>query len=438
MILIYGKGKTGESLKNLSDFLEIPSKIIDDSEFFSNFNLKNYEKVVISPGIPFYHPIFKESKKNSIQIEGEIEFGYKFFNGKIISITGTDGKSTTTKMIYQILKSKNENVFIGGNYGIPFSEIILKVLKDKIQNPTVVLELSSFQIYSTKKFKPDVAVFLNFSEDHIDWHRKKKHYFLSKQKLFKNLDENSLAVLNYDDKVVRSIKTNAAKYFFSLHILPENLEGIYLRGNDILLRMNNKEKNLFKTDILNLRGTHNIQNMLASILVGILNKIPVEKIKKSIEEFKGLPHRLEFVGEINGITFYNDSKATTVQSVEKAVLSFDKNVILISGGINKGGDFSKLNPILKEKVKKVFLIGKDKEEIKNMIKGSTEVELTDTLEESIYKAFSKANKQDIILFSPGCSSFDMFKNYEDRGNSFKEIVNKLKVENKYSSPIIKS
>ena len=425
MLLIYGKGKTGESLKDLTEFLKIPSKIIDDSEFSQDFELKNFKKVVVSPGIPFFHPIFKKTKSQKIEIEGEIEFANRFFDGKIISVIGTDGKSTTTKMIYEILNSNEKNVFIGGNYGIPFSEVVLNILKNKIKNPTVVLELSSFQIYSTKKFKPDMAVFLNFSTDHLDWHRKEKHYLLSKLRIFKNITENDFAILNFDDEIVKNVQTKAKKYFFSLNPLPDNVEGVYFKDNHIILRTNGKEEILFNSNILKLKGKHNIQNIMAATLTGILNNVPVKNIQKILKEFKGLPHRLEFVRNVNGIDFYNDSKATTVQAVEKAISSFDKNIILIAGGINKGNDFSKLNSLLKNKVKKVYLIGKSKNEIKKMINSSTDVETLNDLQEAVLKSFSEAEKGDTVLLSPGCSSFDMFKNYAERGDFFKKIVNSL-------------
>ncbi len=428
MILIYGKGNTGKSLQNLANFLRIPSKIIDDSEFLHDFNLKNYKNIIVSPGIPFFHPIFEKSKKDKINIEGEIEFASRYFNGKTIAITGTDGKSTTTKMIYEILKSEKKDVFIGGNYGIPFSEIVFNIIKNKIKNPIVVLELSSFQIYSTKRFKPNIAVFLNFAVDHLDWHKNEKHYLFSKLKIFKNLTEKDSVVLNFDDEIVKNVKTKAKKYFFSLNKLPDSLEGIYLKNKKLVLRMKKEERILFDSDILKLKGTHNLQNMMASVLVGILNNISVEKIQQVMGNFKGLPHRLEFVKNIRGVNFYNDSKATTVQAVEKAISSFDKNVILIIGGINKGGDFSKLNPLLKEKVKKVYLFGKSKEEIKDMISSSVDAELVNSLEESVIKGFTESQKGDTILLSPGCSSFDMFKNYIERGNKFKEIVDSLDIK----------
>ncbi len=428
MILIYGKGKTGKSVENLASFLKIPYKLIDDSEFFDNFNLKTFDKVVISPGIPFFHQIFKKSKKLRIQIEGEIEFANRYFDGKIISIIGTDGKSTTTKMIFEILNSTKENIFIGGNYGVPFSEIVLKVLKNKIKNPTAVLELSSFQIYSTSQFKPDTAVFLNFSIDHLDWHKKEKHYLLSKLKIFKNLTEKDFAVLNYDDEIVKNVKTKAKKYFFSLKKLPDNLEGIYLKEDKVVLKKDGKEEYLFSSNILKLKGSHNIQNMMAASLVAVLNNVSTADIERTLKNFKGLPHRLEFIKKVNGIYFYNDSKSTTVQAVEKALLSFDKDVILIAGGINKGGDFSKLNPVFKQKVKKVYLIGKSKNEIKNMISPYINVELAESLEEAVLKGFYEAEKGDTVLLSPGCSSFDMFENYAERGNIFKKVVENLDIK----------
>lgn len=426
MLLIYGKGKTGKSLKDLSDFVNIQAKIVDDSDFSKISNLNNFNKIVVSPGIPFFHQIFKKAKKEKIEIEGEIEFAHKFFNGKTISIIGTDGKSTTTKMSYEILKSFYEDIFIGGNYGIPFSEIVVDVLKKKTKNPIVVLELSSFQIYSTKNFKPDIVAFLNFSTDHLDWHKTEKHYLYSKLKIFKNLTEKETAILNFDDETTKSVETKAKKYFFSLKELPDGFEGIFLKENKFYIKLNSIEKPLFQRNIIKLKGNHNLQNAMVATLIGYLNNVPLKNIENTLKKFQPLPHRLEFVKSINGIDFYNDSKATTVQAVKKSIDSFEKNVILIAGGINKGGDFSKLNPVLKKKVKKVFLFGHSKNEIKEMIKSSTQVEIVNNLEEAVLKSFKEAEKGDTILLSPGCSSFDMFKSYADRGNRFKSLINSIK------------
>jgi len=417
MLIIYGKGKTGYAVKELADSLKIENTLVDDTDFNENL-LKSAKKIVVSPGVPFNHRIYKLAKKHNIDIEGEIEFANRYFNGDIIAITGTDGKSTTTKMIHHLIGE--ENASIGGNYGIPFSEIVLKE-----PNKDAVLELSSFQIYSTKNLKPKIAVFLNISTDHLDWHKKFCHYKLSKYKLFKNMDNNDIAILNYDNKDVRETPTVAKKYFFSLNKLPSDIKGAYFDGEKIVVQ---DDKNRFSVKLpKSIKGIHNIQNTMASVLTAYLYGVDKDTIENRLESFKPLPFRMEYLGSINGVDFYNDAKSTTLQSLEMALKSFDgKRVHLIAGGINKGADFSKLNDLISKKVKKAVLIGRDRESIKNMLGNSTEIVLRDSLKDAVLEALKDAKEGDVILFSPACASFDMFKNYIDRGEKFNQIFNELK------------
>ncbi|PMP59496.1 MAG: UDP-N-acetylmuramoyl-L-alanine--D-glutamate ligase [Sulfurihydrogenibium sp.] len=423
MILIYGKGKTGTELKSFLDSKGIQNIILDDNDSIENVKP---ELIIVSPGVPFFKEIYRFAKKNRIPIISDIEYAYRFFKGDIIAITGTDGKTTTTSLIYDIFKSvSSKNVFVGGNYGIPFINAVDK------NYDLAVLELSSFQLYSTKTFKPKIAILLNISKDHLDWHKKIKHYVLSKFKIFKNQTEKDYLILNHDDSCLRNIQAKSKVYYFSLNTLPKDKKGIFLKDkkdNQYLLTIRDvSEKDLVvKTKLI---GLHNLQNIMASILAAYLYGLDLDKVLEVIEKFEPLPHRIEFVANIKGISFYNDSKATTVQAVEKAIDSFDKNVILILGGINKGGDFSTLKDKLKEKVKKAIIIGRDKEEIKRMIEDYTDVELSSSLEDAVMKAFNSAEKGYTVILSPGCASFDMFKSYADRGEKFKKIVKNL--ENLY-------
>jgi UDP-N-acetylmuramoylalanine--D-glutamate ligase len=466
--LIYGKGKTGESIKKYLEKKNIKSLIIDDNDPLPES--ENINTIIVSPGVPFFNRIFKYARKRRIPIISEIEFAYRQCNDscEIIAITGTDGKTTTTSLIYEVLKEiSDKNVYVGGNYGIPFVEILDKIEEasfsyqkplDQKNNPLdiansdknmnknnistshvshltshvspfiVVLELSSFQIYSTKTLKPKVSIILNISTDHLDWHKKEKHYVLSKLKLLKNTE---FSVLNYDDKCLKNIKGKNV-YYFSLKDLPEDVKGIYLKEHrkedglnvyNLVLKDDKTEEIQVKTQLI---GFHNLQNIMATILTAYLLNVDVDKVIEKIKEFKPLSHRIEFVKEVEGVKFYNDSKSTTVQAVEKAIESFDENVVLILGGINKGGDFSKLGSLLKTKVLSAFIIGRDKEQIYQMIKDYTNSIKKESLEEAVKDAFevAKSNKA-VVLFSPGCASFDMFKNYADRGNKFKEIVESL-------------
>ncbi len=413
MILIYGKGKTGKALSDYMSSNSIPHIIKDDKDFQEK-DLDQVNTVVISPGIPFYHKIYRLSRKRGIEVIGDIEYAYRLYRGCLIAVTGTDGKSTTTHIIGQLLKEKNP--FVGGNYGEPFINAV------KENKKLSVLELSSFQIYSTKTFKPNTAVLLNIAVDHLDWHKRKSHYYLSKYKIFKRLEKHNTAVLNFDQEIIRNLKTRAKKYFFSVERLPSDYEGIYFCGNSLILKT---YRNINRIDIYDfkLKGLHNIQNLMASVMTAYISGVPVWEIERKIPQIKPLPFRIQHVKTIGGVEFYNDSKSTTVQSVVKAVESFpDKNVFLILGGIYKGGDFSLLKNFLN--VKGVFIIGRDKRVIKNMIKGKN-IYLCDSLDKAVKEAYKRAEMGDVVLFSPGCSSFDMFKNYMERGEKFNKIVESL-------------
>ncbi len=413
MVLIYGKGKTGQAVFEFLNEKREKILIRDDFDFVEE-DLKDTSQIIVSPGVPFFHQIYKLARKNNIEIIGEIEFAYRYFDGFITAITGTDGKSTTTYLLGQLLQEKK--TFIGGNYGEPF----VNAIKENKKN--AVLELSSFQIYSTKSFKPDIAIFLNFSTDHLNWHKTEKHYLLSKYRLFKNQTEKDIAILNFDDEKVKNSPTRAKRYYFSLEKLPDNVEGIYPDGSSLYLKINGKQEKI-NISGFKLIGEHNLQNLMAAVLAAYLQGISIDKINKKIPELKSLPYRIEFKKEINGIKFYNDAKSTTVQSVLKAVESFNEKVVLILGGIYKGGDFSVLRDI--SNISKFVIIGQDKESLQRMINRPEKTYLADTLKEAVKTAYSLAEKGNIVLFSPGCASFDMFKNYIDRGEQFNKIVEEL-------------
>jgi UDP-N-acetylmuramoylalanine--D-glutamate ligase len=413
MILLYGKGKTGKELSLFMEKHNIPFIIKDDSDF-SEDDLKDVKTIIVSPGIPFYHPVYRLAKKRDIEVIGDVEYAYRLFRGHIIAITGTDGKSTTTSFVAEFLK--NREPFVGGNYGTPF----IKAVEEK--KKLAVLELSSFQIYSTKTFKPNIGVLLNIETDHLDWHKKRAHYLLSKYRMLKRMDKKNIAVLNFDQELIRKAKIQAKKLFFSVNRLPEGYEGVYYCGNSIFYKTRKTVQRIDISDF-RLKGIHNIQNLMASVLVALASGIPVEEIERKISDLKSLPYRVQFVKKINGVEFYNDSKSTTVQSVKKAVESFGKRkVILIIGGIYKGGNFSVLDSY--SNIKKIYIIGKDRRNIRSMIRKHPAF-MRNSLKEAVKDAFKNAEEGDVILFSPGCSSFDMFKNYMERGEKFNQIVESL-------------
>lgn len=396
MKLIYGKGCTGQALVDFCEENGIDYFLMDDNDFSLSV-LEKVDEIIVSPGVPFYADIYKLARKRRIPIIGEIEFAYRYKKGKIIAITGTDGKSTTTKLVYDILKNFNDNTFIGGNYGIPFISFVDKLTESSI----TVLELSSFQIYSTRTFRPHIAVILNIDIDHLNWHKKLKHYVYSKLRITRNQTHEDYLIIN------------------------KNLKNLHFNTKAKIIEINIKETEILNLEKVKLKGKHNLENISVAIQISKIFNLELEKVKEVIENFSPLEHRLEFLGTFNGVKIYNDAKSTTVQATRKAIEAMDSPVILIAGGIDKGGNFKDLRNSLNKKAKLVILIGRDKEKIKKDINFKNTV-FANTLEEALNIAIKHSEKKDTILFSPGCASFDMFKNYIDRGNQFKNLVNKLK------------
>lgn len=405
--LIWGKGKSGLGAKKLLDSKNIKNFIgSDDTENWEDYK-GSFDVLVLSPGIAPSHPLWRYSLENNIEVIGELELAYLFYKGDfLIAITGTDGKSTVSYLTYLIFKKKFEDIEIGGNFGTPFSEILTKK-----ENSKVVLEVSSFQGKTIKTFRPNIGVFLNLSPDHLDWHENLEDYFLSKQNIFKNQTKEDVLILKNEDPVRKTI-SEAKKIFFG-----ENSD-LFVKDNKVFY-----EKEPF-LDLKNVRlkGAHNLYNIAVASLIGYLKGVSLDDIYSVIESFEGLPFRMSFLGEIKNRYVYNDSKSTTPNALKAALSSFEKNVILIAGGILKSDNLKDLKPLIKEKVKAIILIGRDKEKMREDLKGSSEIYLENSLEEAVYKAFEISKEKDIILFSPACASFDMFNNYQDRGNKFSEIV----------------
>ena len=405
-ILVWGLGKSGRAVSELLRLKEFRVIEGDDGRGDKPEDLiGGVDEIVVSPGIPPTHKLFKLSEERNIPLTGELEVASRFFKGKIVAVTGTDGKSTTTRLIYRILKRYFPKVYEGGNIGVPFSEIV----KHNTEG-IAVLEVSSFQAKTLKNFRPHVGVFLNFSTDHLDWHPNLKDYLESKYRLFMNQIEEDVAVLNGRFEEVADVPTSAQKNFF-------NSEDTFFDGRFVYI----KGKKFIDVSKIKLVGRHNIDNIMASILTALCLGVSEDIIKEEIYEFEGLPFRLSFVTKHKGISIYNDSKATTVNALRSAVTSFE-NVILIAGGRNKGGDFYSIREEIKKHVKKCIVIGESADEILNAWKDIVEIVKGNNLEDAIEKAFYFAVPGDVILFSPGCASFDMFSNYIERGEAFNRAI----------------
>ncbi|MCX8082513.1 MAG: UDP-N-acetylmuramoyl-L-alanine--D-glutamate ligase [bacterium] len=427
-IFLYKKGAdvflteakvTDEIYKNASLLNEkgIKTEIGGHTEAF----LENMELLIVSPGVPDDALPVKYAESKNIPVISELELAFNFSpTNKIIAITGTNGKTTTTALTGHILQKAGFPVNVCGNIGNPFIGEIENLTEDTY----VVLETSSFQLERTITFKPSIACLLNIAEDHIDRHKTMKKYIEAKKKIFANQDKNDFAIINYDDnycqEIVPDIKSNL--FFFSHRIIKE--KGAYISGKHIFSNIKNLEEvlNITKT---NLWGKGNIENMMASTLIGLLCNLSPDDIKEAIYSFTPLPHRLEKVAEINGVLFINDSKSTNPHSVINALDSIDNNTetILIMGGRNKDMSFSGVIPHFQKKVFLIILLGEAKEELaKEFSTTGLPLIKVDTLKEAVEKALKNAKTGNIVMFSPGCTSFDMFNNYKERGDAFKKEV----------------
>ena len=387
-------------------------------------NLETFLKsdlIVISPGVPYRSECLIKAKEKRIPVISEIELAYNLLQTPVIGITGTNGKSTATTLTGELLKVYKRNVFVGGNLGTALSDA---VLADKKWDAAVA-EISSFQLETIKDFKPMTAVLLNITPDHLDRYDSMDEYVWAKARLFENQDRNDFAILNADDPYTAGIAKKIKADIILFSRLNDVERGVYLRCADIVSNISGKDEIVIKTDELGIKGVHNIENAMASIAAAQLSGCPVEFMKPVLKKFSGLEHRLELVKIIDDVKYINDSKGTNVGAVVKSLEGFSEPVILIAGGLDKGGDFTPLKDLVKEKVKRLILIGKAKDKIADAIGGLTDTIFASSLEDAVNIASHKADKGDVVLLSPACASFDMFRNFEDRGRVFKEAVNRL-------------
>ena len=377
--------------------------------------------VVPSPGVPPGNDLLVEAQKKNIPVISEIEIAYRFLKVPVIAVTGTNGKTTTTTLLGEILQYSGKKTFVGGNIGNPLIEYVEGSQKDDF----IVAEISSFQLQWIEKFRPFIAVLLNITCDHINYHGSFAEYRRIKTRVFANQTKADFAILNAADpeqeEMDRIINAQVIK-FSSKRVLQK---GIFIKKNNIVLRMPGAKEEQYPLSIINLPGLHNVENVMAAIMSARICGCSQENIIATVADFRGLPHRIEFVGEKNSIKFYDDSKGTNVGSVERALETFAKPVILLLGGRDKDGDFETLKPLLAAKVKKVILFGEARNRIASLIGKDMPTLKKAKLREAIESAYKNAQPGDVILLSPGCASFDEFANYKERGNYFKDIVGNL-------------
>lgn len=411
--------KTKTELEPFIKLLAPFKKIKYDLGRHSIQTLISHDLFVVSPGVPLTNPLLVQAQKKDKKIMSELEFAFLFIKEPIVAVTGTNGKTTTTMMIGQMLHNAKKKVFVGGNIGNALTNRLLS----KEAYDFIVAEVSSFQLETIEKFQPKIAIILNLTSDHLDRHGTMEEYRKMKGNIFKNQIRSDYLILNADDLSVKSyaVETKANVLYFTKGKLDSNAQGISYRDNIFYVKTE-KWKEEFLAEQLKLKGDHNKENFMAAILAAKILKCSSEAIQTTINTFQPVPHRLEYVKTRGYVEFYNDSKATNVDSVICSLKSFNKPLILIMGGRDKGANFEMLRPFIQEKVKTLVLLGEAKEKINRAIGDYTETFLVGTLEEAIFMAYQKSRAGDVILFSPGCASFDMFKNYEDRGNKFKDLL----------------
>jgi UDP-N-acetylmuramoylalanine--D-glutamate ligase len=378
--------------------------------------------MVVSPGVPSDAPVVLNARSEKIKVISEIELASEFCKGKIIAVTGTNGKTTTTALCGHIFNTCGYKTYTAGNIGLAFSEIALNVN----ENEFVALEVSSFQLDMIENFKPETAMILNITPDHLNrYQNKMENYIASKLRIYKNQDKDDYLILNKDDEILNENITHykSRSFYFSLK---ENLNnGCYRFKDQIIFNRDSRLEFAFPVNEMQIRGDHNAANAMAVITAAKISGFNNEKIKEGLRTFKGVEHRLELVKEIGGVKYINDSKATNVDSVWYALQSFSEPVFLILGGQDKGNDYGKIRDLVEKGVKKIYAIGSSAEKIFNYFHSFVKVELKVTLEDAVLTASKEAASGDVVLLSPACASFDMFDNYEHRGRVFKEAVNKL-------------
>lgn len=370
-----------------------------------------------SPGVPLTIPLIAEAIKQGIRVTGDIELFYQL-NPSLtyIGITGTDGKTTTTHLTQAILEKEKASM-MGGNVGIPVFDLYHGIKKES----HIVLELSSFQLEAVQSFKPKVATVLNIAEDHLDRYDSVESYMMAKKNIFSQQDQNDFAVLNLDSPYYEQMKKGLKSKVLTFSSSQSHADCFYNQADNTIYYQGKK---YLERGNIRLKGLHNVENAMAAILMAKSVGVSDKSILETLATFQGLAHRLEYVSTLNGIEFYNDSKSTTVNAIEKALLSFSQPVILIAGGRDKGLDFTKIRALASKKLKELVLIGEASEKIKQELAFSQNYEAAD-LADAVHHSFNAAVKGDVVLLSPGCASFDMFKNYEERGNRFREAVQKL-------------
>jgi len=410
---------------------------------------REQDLIVVSPGVPYDAPMLVQARNLGEPVIGEIELAAQFLPGPIVAITGANGKTTTTTLAGEILAAAKIPVLVGGNIGTP----AISFAEQATPRTWIVLEVSSFQLETIVDFRPRIAVVLNITPDHLDRHKTFDNYVNAKARIFENQRPEDFAILNADDATTAGLAGRTRAQVFRFSRKKEVEQGAFVRDGKICFRVarapspasaaasttartaspserpttddRRPDLEIMPLAEIPLKGAHNLENVLAGICVGMLAGCPPRAIRDAVQNFKAVEHRLEFVAKVAGVDYYNDSKATNVDATIKALESFPANIHLILGGKDKGSDYTVLNDLLRERVKRVYTIGAAAAKIESQIHGAAEIDHAETLETAVEHAAAAALSGDVVVLAPACSSFDQFQNYEHRGQAFKDAVHSL-------------
>ncbi len=387
--------------------------------------LDQIDLVVISPGVPTNTIPAKYVDRKDGEVIGEVELAFRFMKGCIIGITGSNGKTTTTTLIGEILKDAGIETQVGGNIGTP----LVTLAESSTENSWTVCELSSFQLETIKDFRPNIAMCLNVTPNHMDRYNLFSDYAAAKHRIFMNQTADDVAILNADDEITASWAVGKRAKVVMFSTAKELDEGLFLRGENLVWRTKGEEKFLISRNELPIKGIHNVQNVLAALATGLSCGVSLDSMRETIKNFKAVEHRLEFVKELNKVKFYNDSKATSVDATLKALEALSEEegkIVLILGGKGKNAPYQPLAELIKSNVRKLVLIGEDADNIENQLKDYAEIIRATTMQDAVEKSFESAENGDFVLLAPACASFDMFNSYEQRGTEFKSQVEGLR------------
>ncbi|WHE08419.1 UDP-N-acetylmuramoyl-L-alanine--D-glutamate ligase [Thermoanaerobacterium thermosaccharolyticum] len=423
-IFVYDSKSKEELKDDISEFKD--SCIAFCFEGVTDELLDGAEMVIVSPGIPIDSEIVALAKSKGIEVIGEVEFAYRLSKAPIYAITGTNGKTTTTSLLGEIFKNSGVRTYVAGNIGYPLVEAAVNANSEDV----IVAEISSFQLETVKEFKPVISAIINITPDHLNRHKTLENYVNIKGRIFENQSFNEYTVLNCDDKNMSSLFEKAKCKVFPFSSVKVLNQGTYIEDGKIVISINDVKNTIIDIDDIYIPGNHNVENAMVASTMAFLAGIDINIINTTLKTFKGVEHRIEFVRSINGVKYYNDSKGTNPDAAMKAIEAMKGPIILIAGGYDKGVSFDEFTKSFNGRVRKLILLGETKDLIyQSAVKNGfsrEDITIVNSLDDAVYAAYKMSMPGDNVLLSPACASWDMFKNFEERGKLFKDTVNSLR------------